>query len=133
VWFNRDEEGYALLNVRMPQSSPSQRVRIEDNFWVQRGNAADVVCPPGGKSLEVSCRNGDYLLIRFEEVPDDEALQKLFPNGGGSVRGELPFTSVEVVMRVPGLGLSLHTGGVGETVISGGVLKRNRIGLQIDR
>lgn len=29
LWFDRDDEGYALLNVRMPQASSSKSVAIE--------------------------------------------------------------------------------------------------------
>lgn len=131
MWFNRDDEGYALLNVRMPQSGPSKRVVIEDNSWVESGNVKDLVSPPGGKSLEVSYGNGDFLKIRFEDLPDEAALRKHFPNAAGMLLSELPITSVEVEMKVPGIGLTLHAGGVNNARMTGVVAKQNYIGLQI--
>jgi hypothetical protein len=131
MWFNRDDEGYALLNVQMPQSGSAERVVIEDNSWVESGNVKDLVSPPGGKSLEVSYGNGDYLKIRFEEAPDEAALRKHFPNAAGVLLSELPITSVEVEMNIPGIGLTLHAGGVNDARMTGVVTKQNYIGLQI--
>jgi hypothetical protein len=86
---------------------------------------------PGGKSLEVSYGNGDYLKIRFEEVPDEAALRKHFPNAAGVLLSELPITSVEVEMNIPGIGLTLRAGGVNDARMIGVVMKQNYIGLQI--
>ena len=106
LWFNRDEDGYALLNVRMPQSGPSRRVFIEDNFWTHRGNVADLVCPPGGKSLDVSYGNGDRLKVEFTDVPDEVTLRRHHPN---APEVALPLTIVEVGMCLPDLGLEFDT------------------------
>jgi hypothetical protein len=127
LWFNRDDEGYALLNVRMPQAGPSKRVTIEDNSWLFVGNPVDVKSPPGGKTLEVRYRNGDYMRVRFLAPGDAPALQERFAE-----HGEL--TLIEVVMRVPEVGLDLRTDGfLGGPKISGAVvLKRNHIGLGLD-
>jgi len=38
IWFNRDESGYLLLNVRMLTASKEPRLRVEDNYWITRGN-----------------------------------------------------------------------------------------------
>jgi hypothetical protein len=129
VWFSRDDEGYALLNVRMPQSTRSQRVVIEDNFWIQRGNVCDLVSPPGGKSLEVSYANGDYLRIGFEEIADVVELTKRWPNAG-SLALDVPMTAVEVMMRVPGLGVSLQADGIGASKING-VARGCRVGISL--
>jgi len=128
MWFTRDDEGYARLNVRMPQSGPSKRIVIEDNDWIESGNVKDLVSPPGGKSLEAAYGNGDYLRIRFEELPDEAALRKHFPNAAGMLLGELPITSVEIELNVPGIGLTLHAGGVNTGHM---ILKQNYIGLHI--
>jgi hypothetical protein len=99
----------------MPQASSSKRVIIEDNSWVSAGNALDIVSPPGGKSLEVTYRNGDHLSVRFTPAGQhSSAFQQHF--------GDADFTLVEVMMAVPKLGLSLHTEGIGSNRISGSVI-----------
>jgi hypothetical protein len=127
LWFDRDDEGYALLNVRMPQASSSKRVAIEDNSWVSVGNPVDVRSPPGGKSLEVRYRNGDYLSVRFAAADDDPTFQETF-----QAHGNLTF--VEVVMRVPDIGLDLRTDGFrgGPKITGAVVLRQNHIGLALD-
>jgi hypothetical protein len=124
VWFNRDDDGYASLNVKMPQASASKRVAIGSNCWISAGNALDIVSPPSGKSLEVTYRNGDHLSIRFS------------PPGGHPAAfrqhfGDANFTLVEVVMTVPAVGLSLHTEGIGNATISGSVVSNCHGGLAI--
>lgn len=59
IWFNRDEDGYHLLNVRMLTTSSEERTRLEDNFWVSRGKPDRLVSPPHGRLLEVRYGNGD--------------------------------------------------------------------------
>ena len=130
LWFHRDPEGYALLNVRMPQSSSSKRVSIENNYWISSGNVADLRSPPGGKSLEVNYRNGDHLKVEFVEIIDAAALEKYFPKAGGSGL-QLPVTAVEIVMAVPDLGLSMHAGGIGTNEIIGSVAAHNYVGVAI--
>lgn len=132
IWFRRDEEGYALLNVRMPQGSPSSRVVIEDNFWTKRGNVADLVSPPGGKSLAVSYANGDRLSIEFGEVADRAMLERRFPRAPEAL--DLPVTTVAVELVVPGLGLAFNTREtrIGTNTISGGLMSHCGIGLSVD-
>jgi hypothetical protein len=131
VWFNRDDEGHALLNVRMPPSGPSRRVVIEDNSWVEVGNAKDLVAPPGGKSLEVSYANGDHLGVKFAPIQNVEELEKRYP-GAGKVGLALPMTFVDVVLKVPALGIDIDTGRTQGSKVTNGVLERGGVGLAIN-
>lgn len=44
VWFNRDEDGYMLLNLRMLTTSKEPRAVIEDSFWLSTGLPVDLIC-----------------------------------------------------------------------------------------
>jgi hypothetical protein len=103
IWFNRDEEGYLLLNIRMLSTSGQPRMLIEDNFWLTQGDPDDLESPPSGKLLSVRYSNGDRLRVEFYELKTLATAQKRYseadPNGW-----EVPFpmTAVEVQNRVGG-------------------------------
>lgn len=101
IWFNRDEDGYLLLNVRMLTTSGQPRMRIEDNFWLTRGDPEDLESPPSGKVLHVKYPNGDMLRVRFYELASVAAAQKRYSEarpGGWGV--PFPITAVEVNNKV---------------------------------
>lgn len=81
IWFDRDEDGYLLLNVRMPSLSGHPRVRIEQNFWTIKPTVAEVICPPGGRSLEVKYANGDRFRVAFSVAKDLDDLSCRCPPG----------------------------------------------------
>jgi hypothetical protein len=103
IWFNRDPDGYLLLNFRMLTTSGQPCIRIEDNSWLPRGDPDDLECPPSGKLLKVSYDNGDFLRIEFFEADSIEFLQRRYPDARPS-DWDLPFpiTLVEVHNRVGG-------------------------------
>jgi hypothetical protein len=45
IWFERDENGYLLLNFMMPTLSDRPRARIKQNFWQAGLGADEVICP----------------------------------------------------------------------------------------
>lgn len=79
IWFNRDEDGYLLLNIHMLTTSGELRTRIEDNFWLARGNSIDLKSPPSGKLLSVSYQNGDILKIEFFELESVADIMARYP------------------------------------------------------
>jgi hypothetical protein len=108
VWFNRDEIGHALLNVRMltTAGNESERIRIEDNDFSLRGNPIDFECPPSGRLLRVRDANGDYMRVAFREVRTPEAAERAFPhiNSGnfGWLQAVWPLTFVMISMHAGG-------------------------------
>lgn len=70
VWFERDEDGYLLLNVRLPSLSKRPRARIENNFWSVKPTVAEVISPPNGRRLEINYANGDRFKAEFFIVQD---------------------------------------------------------------
>lgn len=131
IWFRRDDNGYGLLNVRMPQSGPSRRVEITDNFWIATGNVRSLVCPPSGKSLVAEYANGDRLRIEFAEVENASELTRRHPTVAG-VDLSFPTTTVTAELRVPELGLSIEPHGVGQVAISGSKVDGCRVGLSVN-
>jgi hypothetical protein len=108
IWFNRDDEGYLLLNFRMLTTSGQARVRIEDNFWMPRGNPDEVESPPNGRKLRVCYNNGDSLSVEFFDVASAEDLFARYPSGNSAASStvQFPVTAVDVSFSVGGTEVS---------------------------
>ena len=103
IWFNRDDNGYLLLNVKMLTSARELRVTIEDNFWLSIGSPDDLECPPSGKLLKVKYTNHDELKIEFVELVSEEAVKKRYPEASPEQwKIAFPITAVEVFEKVGG-------------------------------
>lgn len=121
IWFNRDEDGYLLLNVRMLTRSGEPRVRIEDNFWLNRGEPEDLACPPSGKLLSVRYANGDALRIEFVELESAADAESRYADAQPKQWDlSFPITAVEVYERVGGTGIEF---GPRETRLAGLVMR----------
>jgi len=103
TWFNRDENGYLLLNIRMLTISKKPRIHIEDNVWISRGNPIDLECPPSGKRLKVVYDNGDSLEIEYIELKALESAESRYPGSANMLSSiSFPITAVEVCEVVGG-------------------------------
>jgi len=104
IWFNRDEFGHALLNVRMLTMSSEERMCIYDNDFAVLGNPTDFESPPSGHRLMVRYGNGDYLRIEFREVRSLDAACRKFvhvrPDYIASIANHWPMTFVLITMKV---------------------------------
>lgn len=78
IWFNRDEDGYLLLNLRMLTTTKQPRAYIEDNFWISKGNPTDLQSPPSGKLLRIDYENGDHFQVEFIEAHSISDLKKRY-------------------------------------------------------
>lgn len=110
IWFNRDDEGYLLLNFRMPSLTHRSRASIEDNIWTVRPDASRVACPPSGRIVEVSYDNGDHFKAEFFTVSSPAKLLKRYPNRGiGNWISNVifPLTLVELTETAAGTSISL--------------------------
>lgn len=123
IWFNRDEKGYMLLNVRMLSTSSEPRVHIEDNFWLSQGRPEDLESPPSGKLLRVKYSNGDELKIEFIEFNSFESIKKRYPDVD-TEDWDIPYpiTAIEIFEKVGGTNFEF---GPRETAIDGMFLKNN--------
>jgi hypothetical protein len=100
----RDEDGLLLVNVRMLTTEHgSERVQIDDNYWIARGDPEDIECPPSGRLLHARYAGGDEIRIEFFELGSLEDLVRRYPEAAmhASAMG-LPITAVEIQMRVGG-------------------------------
>ena len=108
VWFNRDELGHALLNVRMLTTPGHEmdRIRIQDNDFIVRGTPTDLECPPSGRLLRVRYANGDYMRVEFREIRSLQAASRRFPqirqDALAVVCRDWPLTFVIVTMSAGG-------------------------------
>jgi hypothetical protein len=121
IWWNRDEDGLMLLNVRMLSTSGEPRAWIEDNDWISEGAAADIESPPSGKLLRIAYVNGDQLRVEFKDIDSRESLAAMYGTQAPP-RVEFPLTVVEVQMEVANTSLSFNAR---ESRVGGGVISGN--------
>lgn len=113
VWFNRDEDGYLRLNIRMLSVIASERAIIEDNAWENIGSPIDLQSPPQGKELKIEYENGDYLYVKFFVLSSaEEAFRKYQVHALLDEQGvRYPITTVEVNYKIGGTGIELKPSG----------------------
>jgi hypothetical protein len=105
IWFDRDENGYLLLNFRMPTISGHPRARVEQNFWSVNPEVAEVICPPNGRLIEITYGNGDRFRIEFSDITSADELAERYPKGetrSWSRNISFPIVLVEVWEAVAG-------------------------------
>lgn len=110
VWFDRDEQGYLLLNVRMPTLSKEPRARIEQNTWITNPGVEEVICPPHGRLIDIKYRNGDKFRVEFFSAETAGALSKRYPPQGfwtGMDFINYPITVAEIWATATGAPISL--------------------------
>ena len=109
IWFNRDEEHNLLLNIQLPKQRNPAVPLISDNVWMRLGTPKDVVCPPSGRKLEISYRNGDRFHVEFHSLNCEEDLLRFFPQPrSDEVYRHIPGTAVEIHYVCPSLGVAFH-------------------------
>jgi len=109
IWFERDENNYLLLNLRMLSTSKESRAYIQNNEWFNVGGEEDIECPPSAKRVKISYPNGDLVSIEFFEINDIEDAKKRYPDARASDWPiELPITAVEVTNIVANSGLEFN-------------------------
>ena len=99
IWFDRDKDGYLLLNFKMPTLGDRPRAQIDQNFWSVSPAAEEVICPPNGRLIEVSYSNGDKFRVEFFNAESPGDVDKRYPPHGqrrwyGQV--QFPLTVVEI-------------------------------------
>jgi len=121
IWLNRNEDGYLMLNVRMLTTSGEPRMRLEDNFWLTKGNPEDLESPPSGKRLHVKYPNGDMLKVQFFELESVAAANKRYAEAEPERWGlSYPITAVEVHVAVGGTNVAF---GPSQTNLGGITMK----------
>lgn len=136
VWFNRDDSGSLLLNLRMVTGSGLPRLRLENNDWLVRGEPVDFESPPSGRRIYARYENEDELRVEFFELPAPEVAHDRYPFSrredwtNGVI--EFPITAVEIRQRVGG---TPYEFGPTDSKLpgirmTGGFLIRNQVGLR---
>ncbi|GKW51784.1 hypothetical protein NCCP2140_08370 [Pseudoalteromonas sp. NCCP-2140] len=113
VWFNRDEDGYLRLNVKMLSVLAEERAIIEDNIWTNIGSPSDMNSPPQGKELRIDYVNGDHLFVKFMVMQTAEQAYKKYKNEHllNSSDVKFPITVVEVNYKIGGTGIEFKPSG----------------------
>lgn len=135
IWFERDENGYLLLNLGMLSTTREARLILENNFWIGKGNFSDFECPPSGKLIRAEYPGGDMLRVEYFELLSIEDIQKRYPDARASMWQDhikLPITAVEVHFRVGGTEIEFGprwTRLPGNNVIQNGFISSCRVGI----
>lgn len=79
IWFERDEGGYLLLNLGMLSTTREERLVLENNFWIGKGNFSDFECPPSGKLIHAEYPGGDMLRVEYSELSSYRRHPKMIP------------------------------------------------------
>jgi len=119
IWFERDGDGYLLLNIIMLTKSGQPRIVVENNFWSTIGEPTDFECPPSGKLINVSYPNGDMLRVEYFELQSSEDAIARYDSRNWRV--DYPITAVEVRNLVAGTDIDF---GPRETKMPG-IIMRN--------
>jgi hypothetical protein len=104
IWFDRDDDGYLLLNFKMPARAGRPGAEIEENFWIVSPAVDEVVCPPSGRLVEVSYRNGEKFRAEFFSIASPDELRRRYPDAGTlswTAGIEFPVTVVELWETAP--------------------------------
>lgn len=136
VWFNRDDQGYLLLNFWMPTASGEERARVLDNWWVVPPDVEDLECPPTGRRIHVHYPNGDDFRVEFFDIASAAALRRRYPNAEVIERVDtvtFPITGVELWETATGLPIELGPDitRIGGIQIVGGWMENDRVGIQL--
>lgn len=101
IWFTRDTDDYLMLNVRMLTASGQPRVKMEDNWWLVRGDPEDVESPPSGKLLRIRYANGDDLRVEFVEMLTVNTFDARYPKHPDLNRSRSPIDAREPRITFP--------------------------------
>jgi hypothetical protein len=80
IWFNRDDDGYLLLNFKMPTLAGKTRATIEDNVWSVVPEVDEVICPPSGRLVDVNYGDGDHFRAEFFPLDTASDVISRYPN-----------------------------------------------------
>lgn len=123
IWFERDEDRYLLLNVRMPSLADRPTARIENNVWTVAPNVNELICPPGGRLIDVDYGNGDKFRAAFFLASSADKLKMRYPESvKWSSHLSFPLTIVELWETAHGTAISF---GPKETRLPGSSLSGN--------
>jgi hypothetical protein len=156
VWFNRDEDGRLLVNLRALTTSGQPRMAMIDNFWVTEGSdEREIVCPPSGRLVSAKYPNGDRLKVEFREAKSAEDFETQFPPAElpadlkarfersgiplsdpshlGSIKASgirFPVATVEITLKIAGTDIDFgpNRTAVGGTMITGSWMVSNGVG-----
>lgn len=134
IYFNRDDNGYLLLNFQLPGVKGKPQAWMEDNVWIVPPGAQNVDCPPRGRYLEVFFHNGDRFRIEYSEVMDAEQYKRKFSKHDAIVdQLAFPLTVAEFWERSAGAGIELGRDAtrIGTNVIRDSTIVGSRVGIMI--
>lgn len=134
IWFERNEQGYLLLNMNVLTTTKKQRAFIRNNEWFNVGGEEDVECPPSAKRLRIEYPNGDLVKIEFFEINSIKEVLKRYPDAKPDDWPiQFPITAVEVTNKVANSGLEFNAN---ESKFASNIIKNSfasncRVGLRL--
>lgn len=121
IWFERNEQGYLLLNIDLHSVTSNLQLQMRNNIWQVYGNPDDIECPPSGKKIHVKYENGDSVRIEFVNIESVSKFQKKYSSTPGI---HFPLVIVEVHMTIGEANLQF---GPKETILASNTYSGNRV------
>lgn len=110
IWLTRNSDRLLRLNLDIPWGR-EDRLQMRDNFWFQVGDAEQVICPTGGRSLTVKYPDGNQVCLEFRQVEHIQDWRVRYPKAGmNESTVNFPVTVVDVALRVNRLGIDSDRG-----------------------
>jgi hypothetical protein len=133
ISFERDPDGYLLLNLNMLTVSEQPRLRVESNVWSRIGTPVDLECPPSGRKLRVRYENGDALSLDFHTLESAVDFRNSYGVDFGWQDLAFPLATLAINMEIAGRNLRLTPAqtNVGGTVLQGVWMRGGAVGLAI--
>lgn len=88
IYFDRDPDGYLLLNIKLLGIDGKPRLHLEDNVWLIQRAVENIECRAQGRSLTVRFANGDSFSMAYKEAPSLEELEKRCPGATRALADE---------------------------------------------
>ena len=100
IWFERDSEGFILLNLTLPTTNGPLAI-MRDNEWQNHFIEEDIVCPPSSKKILIRYPENQHIEVMFFEVDSHDSLIKLNPKAEQFIDNiSVPVTVVEVAYKI---------------------------------
>jgi hypothetical protein len=109
------------LSLNFPSIADEEgRIRIEKNVWSRIGDPIDLECPPSGRKLRVSYKNGDEISLEFKNLDSGDGFQALYGTKLLWQDLPIPVALLEINLKIAGRNLCLSPHG---TNLQAGSLK----------
>jgi hypothetical protein len=122
IYFNRDDSGSLLLNLKLFDRNFNTRFAMEDNFFNVIEQPVHMECPPAGDLVYIRFADGDMIRIEFFAVHNFARFKRLYPSswltgdrmcstpqGGQKFEDTFPLVMLDIIYKCQQHGVDLNS------------------------